>query len=322
MLVRHINTVEEALAYLQSDGTEEVQIGGELVAFDASIYGENYHGTVPAALARGMWELQEELYRAVAYVLYGGDSYKRLTDEQKAAFELIFAIREGSTDFFATLEGFFTELGKGFQNMDSGHKMKTLVVIALTLTAYFGHQTYSDHQAKLAEIEAEAADKRETRELFAAQQAAQIEQLRVMTELIHRDDAGARFAKAAENGTKAIIKGASDAERIRINKVTFDRNAISEVTQRAAKEPPKADIVIDDYRVVRGDSRDGGVTRFWLMHDNGNEFSGIIVDEDFDARGLNQLWEAFRNRSKLKLQLNLTTVRGQVRNAAILRVIE
>lgn len=322
MNARVIDTVEEAIAYLQSEGTEDVKIGGDLAVFGASIYGENYHGTIPAALARGLWELQEELYRAVAFTLYGGDNYKRLTDEQKANFELIFEVREGSSEILATLEGFFTELGKGFQNMDSGHKMKTLVAIAAALTLTFGYQTYNDHQGKLVEVQAEAEDKKGMRELVTAQQVAQQEQLRVLAGLVQKDEGGARFAKAAENGTRAVVKGASDADKIRINKVSFDRDAIADITQRAAKETARAEIVTDEYRVVRGDSRDGGVTRFWLLHKDGTEFSGIVVDEDFDAKGLNQLWEAFRGRGTVNLELNMTTVRGQIRNASIVRVVQ
>lgn len=319
-----INSFEEALAYLQGNVRDDVpvKLGGELAVFGASITGKNYHGTVPAGLARALWELQEELYRAVAFALYGGENYKRLTEEQKAQFELVFEVKEGSSELLASLEGFFVELGKGFKDMDSGHKMKTLVAIAALLTASWGYQSYADQQVKVAEIAAEAKEKEGMQAIVVGQQEAGAAQLRLLTEVVRADEVATRFSKAAENGARAVIKGASDADLIRINRATYNRDAIVEVNQRAAKEQAKAQIVTDVYRVVRGDARDGGVTRFWLLHQDGTEFSGIVVDEDFDAKGLNQLWEAFRGRGTLKLELNLTSVRGQIRNAAILRVVE
>jgi hypothetical protein len=318
-----IDSVEDALAYLTylkygDQHNESVKIGGELAVFGASIQGQNYHGTVPAALARGLWEFQEELYRAVAFALYGGENYKRLTDEQKAQFELVFEVREGSSEILATLTGFFDKLGEGFQNMDSGHKMQTLVAIALIFGAGWGYQSYAEQQTKIAEIGAESAEKEGFRTMLATQQ----EHLQIIAEIVKGDPSAARFGKAVENGTKAIIKGASDADHIRINRANFNRDDIVEVNQRAAKEAAQANIVIDEYRVVRGDARDGGLTRFWLLHKDGAEFSGIIVDEDFDAKGLNHLWEAFRGRGSVKLELNITSVRGQIRSASILRVIE
>lgn len=106
MSVQTISTVEEALAYIQSEHPEDeaIAIGGVLAAFHAHIDGKNYHTSVPAGLARGLWELQEELYRAVAFALYGEESYKRLTEEQKEKFELVFQVSEGSSDLLAPLE--------------------------------------------------------------------------------------------------------------------------------------------------------------------------------------------------------------------------
>lgn len=210
--------------------------------------------------------------------------------------------------------------------MDSAHKMKTLIAIAVIMAAAWGGVTYcqslAEGKQKLAEIEADSKDKQGVRDMVLAQDASRTEQFKLIAEIAQRDPVAGRFAKATENGTRAIIKGASDATRIKIGDAKFDREAIVEVNQRATREAAQANIVTDEFRVVRGDARDGGITRFWLMDTKGQEFSGIVIDEDFDAKGLNQLWEAFRRRSTLKLEINTTVVRGQIKNASILRVIE
>jgi len=328
MSTQTISTVEEALAYIAGNHPENevVEFGGALSAFHAHIDGKNYHASIPAGLARGLWELQEELYRAAAFALYGDESIKRLTEEQKEKFELVFQVSEGSLDLLAPLETFFKELGEGFKNMDSGHKMKTLIAIAVIMAAAWGgvtvYQSLAENKQKIAEIEADTKDKQGVRDMVLAQDASRAEQLKVIADIVRRDPVAGRFAKATENGTRAIIKGASDATQIKIGDAHFDRDAIVEVNQRATREAAQAHIVTDEFRVVRGDARDGGVTRFWLVDSKGIEFSGIVIDEDFDGKGLNQLWDAFRRRSKLKLEINTTVVRGQIKNASILRVIE
>lgn len=328
MDIRTIATVEEALAYIASERPDDeiVKLGGALVAFHAYIDGKDYHASIPAGLARGLWELQEELYRAVAFALYGDESYKRLTDEQKEKYELVFQVSEGSLDLLAPLETFFKELGEGFKNMDSGHKMKTLIAIAVIMASAWGgvtvYESLVESKQKLAEIESDNIDKQGVRDMVLAQDAARAEQFRLIAEIAQNDPVVGRFAKATENGTRAIIKGASDATRIKIGDADFNRDAILEVNQRAAKESAQAHIVTDEFRVVRGDARDGGVTRFWLVNSAGLEFSGIVIDEEFDAKELNQLWEAFRGRTNLKLEINTTVVRGQIKNASILRVID
>jgi hypothetical protein len=322
-----LTTVEEALAYIAGEHSDDeiVKFAGALASFHAHIDGENYHASVPAGLARGLWELQEELYRAVAFALYGDESFKRLTEEQKEKYELVFQVSEGSSDLLAPLENFFKELGEGFKNMDSAHKMKTLIAIAVILAVAWGgvtvYQSLAESKQKIAEVEAESKDKQGVRDLVLAQEAAKTEQFKLIADIAKRDPVAGRFAKATENGTRAIIKGASDATHIKIGAANFNRDAIVEVNQRAAKEAAQAQIVTDEFRVVRGDARDGGVTRFWLVSPAGTEFSGIVIDEDFDAKGLNQLWEAFRGRSKLTLEINTTVVRGQIKNASILRVV-
>jgi hypothetical protein len=325
-----LDTIEEGLRFLESgpDDIEfgDVTFGGELAGFTAIVDGKNYHGTVPGGLARGLWELQEELYRAVAFALYGEDSYRRLTEEQKAQFELIFEVREGSTDLFAPLKDFLTKLGEGFQNMESGHKMKTLIAIVLILAGAYGAtkvcESISESKQKLATLEADAKEKEGTRQLAIAQEAAKTEQFRLIADIVRKDETASRFAKATEEGTKAIIKGASDATRIKIGRASFNRSDIIEVNQRAAKESAQARIVTDVYKIIRADARDGGVTRFLIADSAGAEFSAIVVDEEFDAKQLNRLWEAVRNRTKIKLEVNVASVRNQVKSAGILRVVD
>lgn len=78
MATQVISTVADALDVLQKldDPTiaipAEINFEGNLAVFKVVITGDHYHGTVPGELARGIWEYQEAIYRAVAFALYDG----------------------------------------------------------------------------------------------------------------------------------------------------------------------------------------------------------------------------------------------------------
>ena len=327
-----LSTVEEAISAInQLERTPalpgaSVAFAGELAGFTTIIEGANYHGTVPAALARGLWEFQEELYRAVAFALYGEDNIRRLTDEQKLQFELVFKVTEGSSDLFASIQEFLAKLADSIQTMDSTHKMRTIISIAIILATVYGAVHIADTvtDASKHEVTTQASIKEKEIALaqINAQEQAKTAQFQLISDITKQSQTVARFGKATEEGAKAIIKGASDATRIRVGKNNFNRDDIVEVNQRATKEKAEARMIVDEFNVIRAETRDGGVTRFWLRNSAGDEFTSVIIDDDFDAEGLNRLWKAFRGRTKVQVELNATYVRGQVKNSSILRAVE
>ncbi|ATQ78607.1 hypothetical protein CR152_31880 [Massilia violaceinigra] len=326
-----LNSVEEALDFLKSDASlptdvSDVKFGGELTQFRVLIEGKKYHSTVPAALARGLWDFQEELYRAVAFALYGEDNIRRLTDEQKAYFELVFHVAEGSSDLIASLEGFFDKLADGFQNMDSSHKMKTLIAVVLTVAVVWGATNIVETWAETKQHEVTTAAEVKGKEIAVAQttaeEAAKTAQFQLIGQIAKDNAVVGRFAKATEEGTRSIIKGAADADNIKIGRTNFNRSEINEVNQRAAKERATAGLSRGDYQVIRAEARVGGITRFWLQDERGQEFSATVFEDEFEAKGVNRLWESFRGRKKISLEVNATTIRGQIKAASIVRVFE
>lgn len=330
-----LHTVEEAVSFLaENQGKDidaaQVQLGGELTTLEIVIEGDNYHSTVPGLLARGLWRYQEEIYRAVAFSLYGEDSNLRLTEEQKLQFELVFAVTEGSTDLSAAFENFLKTLAEGFsegfKTMTSSDRMKTIIIVAVLVCGGYGGvkimENISESNQKIAAIEAEKTDKAGVREMFLQLEKTKADQFKIIADLANHSPETKRFAKASEEGTRAIIKGASDAKKIKVARTSFDREAIIEVNQRGSKTPSQGVVDIAEYTIVSAAPRDGGVTRFTLTGPDGTEFSATILDEEFEAEGLNKVWKAVRNRAKVKLEINKTVNRGIIKQASILSVVD
>ncbi|MDR5736113.1 hypothetical protein QCE47_27765 [Caballeronia sp. LZ025] len=319
-MVVEIRTKKDAVDFIsanlarEEDDVPAVIVGGELAQISIHIEGENYHGSFPGEFARGLWEFQEAIYNAVAFSLYGVEDIRRLTAEQKDDYKIVFDLEKGSLDIGAMLETFLEKFAEGITKMDSKHKAISVVAVALILATGFGavHLIDANAEVQKAQIEAHAKSDEEQQ---------RTEQFKVIADAVKGNPIATQFAKASEEGARAIVKRAQGATEVRVGSVTFDKDAIDEINQRAAKEKPAAVIVTADFVVVRVETRDSSMTKLILASEKTGEFSAIMQDDDFDADQINKLWLAIRGRQKVALEVNATYVRNAVKSAQIIRVL-
>lgn len=139
-----LQSIEDALAFVvqqPGDGApkfEGVEITGDWAALDIRITGKNYHGTVPGNLARGLWELQQELYRAVAFAKYGVDDIRRIPKQELEQYTLVFKVEEGSSWLTAPIDKFLETLSNAMAGMTSEEKAKLVVKIGLIIATTWG----------------------------------------------------------------------------------------------------------------------------------------------------------------------------------------
>ena len=314
-----LSTVSDALTYLalhaQSEDGPEVRLEGELAKLHAKIEGAAYHGTVPGELARALTELQDEFYRAAAFALHGDDKINRLTAEERECFQLVFAVKEGSSEIEASLESFWSKLGDGFIKMKSEHKRTVLIVIAVVVAlSWSGSKLYESHaEIEKAKIEAQADTQRE---------AEQTRQLTLFADLAARIPEAERFDRAASDGARAVIKGAKDADSITLNATHFDKVAIDEINQRAAKDKAEARVFTSQFRIVGLESRDRSL-KVSLEARGVKQFNVIVGDdEDSDADLLHAIWSAARERKLIALEISATYIRGQMKTAQVVRQVD
>lgn len=307
-----IQTVEEAVQLLQSieDGNrqftdqeaEEFDIGGELAKILIKITGENYHGSIPGELARGLWEYQAELYRAGAFVLTGALDYRRLSPEQRQSLELVFDIYEGSTDAEAETQGYWSVLKHALQGMTGTQKVVTMTLVGLILA---GALTIYGVNGQMTQV------------ALAKENTAQME-------VVRKAAAGNAIAKAIEEsndrGITAVVKGAADAEEISINRAHFDKAAIEEINRRNERAQSAIEVLAEPFRVFSIEAKEGTRTKCVLASVDGREFSVTIDHDDFSIADIAKIWAAARERSTINLQVNIKTLNGNIRRAQVLAV--
>ena len=311
-----ISTLAEALAFLASpDYDATIELTGALAQLHIEVDGARYHSTMPGELARGIWDLQEALYKAAAFALTGSDDIRRLSAPQRQQLELVFVVKDGSTDLLASLQGFFTALGEGFKTMDDRTKAKTLIAIAAIVTGYLWGDSllegYFTQQGRLLDAQARQA-------LSDGENA----RLKIVRDMIAEQRTVARFDEAMDAGARAIARGAQDASSLRIGPQQIDSAQIQYVNQRAARVPSTSVTVTESFAVFQADTHSHESTRYMLGRPDGSEFAVTVIHEAFSADDLEKLWTAARQRQRIELEVTITTNKdGVVRNAQIISVL-
>lgn len=316
-----IDSVERALSYMGEiiDSTDdqtfddEIWFEGELEYIQIVITGEKYHGTIPGELARGIWEYQEAVYKAAAFVLTGSDDNRKLTTVQRESLELVFLVEEGSTDLKASIAKFAEALGEGFKTMDSKRKMIILLAIAVLLAGGVMGWKALETSASVKKAEIQAT-------LQVGTEAEKTKQFEIIARAAGRFPEVQKFDKAADEGTKAIIRSASDASNIKVGRANFTKIDIQEVNQRAPKTASEASIVDGVFRVFGTESKHADSTRYVLSGTDGIEFPVIVNHSELSADDLDKIWTAAKARLPIRLEVSVTKNKGLIKAAQVISV--
>ncbi len=314
-----IGSIEEAFAFLAQysesrEDVPDVSIVGNWAKFSAHIDGAQFNATIPGELARGLWEYQEALYRAVTFAIYGVEDIRKLTSDQRIDFQLVFKVSEGSTDIWALLTTFLGKLAEGITSMDSKDKALTIVTVAIIIAVCYGGVALIENQTEVKKDEIKA-------QIAISSEQEKSKQFQIFSDFAKESQIASRFNKAGEEGSKAIVKGSLGAREVNIGKLKFSQDDIDEIKQRAAKDKAAAELIVDEFIIYRVEFRDKTSTKFYLTMKDGSEFQLSVSDEDADADTIQKLLNAAKSRTKIKLEINATIMRGQIKSALLVNVM-
>lgn len=312
-----LSSAEEALAYLErlEHGLlpDDIVFDGELAWLHIKIDGPRYHATVPGELARGLWQFQEAVYSAAAYALTGVGDIRKLNAEQRSALELVFEVKEGSSDLWAALSGFLEKLGEGFANMDSLTKSRVIIVVALIVAAGYGFGKSADVFGDVRKEEVKAHQ-------VVALEEQQTKQMEVFTKALAESRAAQKFDEAVTEGTKAIARSAPDATQIDVGRTKLDAEKIQELNRRAPRVATVPDVLDLKFRIFKVDVREPGVAKYVLSGEGTGEFVATINEANFSSTELAKVLEAARMREEIRLEVLIGRSKGEIRSAQIMQV--
>jgi len=268
---------------------EGVEFGEEIKRLRIHLEGKNFHASVTGNLSRGLWELQQEFYRAAARTTHGVANIKKLSKAELDAYNLVFEVEEGSSDLIAGLLNFLNGLTEGIQGMSDTHQLIFLLGFVLIVAGGLGLT-----MVKMKDIEANkdlGLEQEKTKQLDVVRAAAQ------------QVPALGRWSEAAESGSRSVAKGGSDANHILIGTESVDRDEIAEINKRAPRTVAGVEIIEDEFRIITVKESSDQI-RNLLLSKEGLELTAILDESRFDEQQLDRLFLAFRHRMPISLEVN------------------
>ncbi|WP_368647753.1 hypothetical protein ABRZ00_12895 [Castellaniella ginsengisoli] len=298
-LIRRLLDKEPGINY------EQIGLSDDLTTITIEIKGDRYHGTVSGDLAHGLWDLQQEVYRALAYTLTGVDDKRRL-GKIPEDWKLQFEVRDGSTILTASVKWVINALKEGYLAMDDNHKTIVILGVALVITSGVGltyvANNYIDAHERI-EMEQERTN-----------------QFEVIARAARAVPDFSRWREAARNGAKSVAKSVPDADSLRIGEEQLGAHQIREINARAVREAPTTEPIIEPFRVVGFKRQDDGVSKFTIIGAD-SELTVVLDAESFTNEQLDLLWSAAQHNARVSLEVQIKRVGDVVKGAWVTDIL-
>lgn len=320
-----LTTIEEALAYVESftrDGRSKgkqppnVIFDGELRTLRIELEGPLFHGALTGEVARGLAELQDEIYRATAFALTGtGDGRQgRLSNVQREAVELSIEVDEGCTLISVDLGKLSEGLVKTLAAMDPTH-LTILVAasVALLAAGWVGRKWVAEHYKARS---GESAGDQETARLKVVAQS-NVDIADRIASIIQSNPKVARFAAASESGLTEIATRATSATSMTAGRVELDQDDLATLRRRAPRSTSESINEVGNFRIL---SADGKTNPFKLTISGdviAGEFAAEFDESEFSMDQADAVWTAFRNRTTVILEVKAVQLREKIKGAVI-----
>lgn len=188
---------DEDLGSIQFNGWPDVAL---------KFKGDRYSASLPSGLMRQVSEIQSAVNRCYGRAAYQGDA-RSIKHAERDELELVFEVREGSTELKADATGLLNRLGDAM-NKPSTQKLAglTLVILAIILT---GGTVISNLSSDRKEVEVKRLELLQR----AIEKAPELKDATPEFQRVYRD----------------IVSAASDADQITVGSRRISTNEISEI---------------------------------------------------------------------------------------------
>ncbi|MDM6729867.1 hypothetical protein QUG33_10470 [Citrobacter braakii] len=220
-----------------------------------NVKGDKFHSSLTSSMVYGLAGMHESFQRAYALAKYGTSNLQRLTNEDKQSLDIIFKIKEGSTDsdtdWSGTINQFLEFLTGAFEGMTGVQKMTILLSLITALTVggcYYLYTSSQDHAADLS-------SQTQTTSTVVNGMTRSFE---LGSEIRRRGETpvSREIEAHGEDGKASLLKSvASDAESVKIGSQQFNGAALQDYRNRQSVDRERTERFDNFY--IKGISRSG-----------------------------------------------------------------
>jgi hypothetical protein len=209
-----------------------------------------------------MVEFQNDLHRSIALLTKNDARITRLSDTEKSQTELIFRVKEGSSDFDAEAGDQLTIIQKVLEKMSGREVLLAALALMILYFGYHGVNSYFEHKVEEKKIEAEAKgreydlqEKKDLYEFLKESREVSATQNELLRQAYRASPLAATIGEHSRHGYDEIIRNSGDADAITIQGAGISSSVISEI--RRSNRSTSEEITFKDlFRVVGVESED------------------------------------------------------------------
>lgn len=319
----------EVLQYVNeaSDDLEELELVFEgWPTLQITVKSPQHQASLTAQNMAGLIELQKTIYRSYSQMLHASNSMRHLSKVERKQLEIVFAIEHGSSDIKAILEDQLAIIvTKVAEKMEPKHVIGTVVAAGLL---WAGTSCWSSWLQYQKDVQQSQVKKEESMALieerkFESQQDT--ERMKIMASIAMNNQTVARVQQESEQMYHEVIKKTAGADTVSVAGVV---DIPGPAAQALVKNPvaQSQEVRLDGkYRILKVDSSGLDKFKVYVINiESGEEFSAVVqnVFVHQDRKNQERLQAAEWERTPVELVINAKRLRGDIRNAIIIKVGE
>ncbi|WP_265524146.1 hypothetical protein [Providencia rustigianii] len=320
-----ISSEEEVLSFFEQYSESNPFVGG--VNFEGwpnltfKLTGKKFQGSITPSVMKGFMEMQSQINKAYASFKYG-DPEKRLSNEDKAAIEIVVVVDEGSSILNIDLNGFLDTISKvAIEKMTPQDIVITTLGVALVWggTNVFKKYLETRRETRSEEIKKESEKQHlETLEFMSEQETARLE---IIQNIINQKPVIKQQQEYAEESKAELVKSLAKADTVDFAGVEIKQNVMKDLAVNARRKA--IDTRIDGvYMVEKVDATDPDVFKVTVRSTHTDEVISCIVQDVFldEAENKEIIQQGEWDRTPLKLSINAKKIGESITSAVIIKV--
>lgn len=291
----------------------DITFDESLLKLKITLIGEHFNDTITGQTARGLWEFQQEVYRAVAFTLYGKTSIRALSKEDIDEYNIVFKVDAGSTDLTAWLkigERLTKEALKGMSPRLKFLTVTSIVAIITTGVAAWAIKTAdinSKTQTSLAQI---------NKDLEISKEQEKTKQFEIIKETAKQNANVETWLNNTENGFKSIAKTLDDGDEMNINDTHLDADVVRSIKQKSPRTLAEKEMLHEEFTVYGQKQVTDKDFTFEIRSASG-EFTVKMDLDSFTEDEITQLRQIAAVNGKATLSIQTVMVRDKIKDAFI-----
>lgn len=306
-----IRNEEEAWAAFQQAIEDKLPSGAQIdfegwPVLHIRLQGELFHSTITTEVMGGFIDLERQLRRAYALMMYGS-SGDRLKERDKQALRVVVKVGEGSSEFWARVDRAIQHLADMVKGMDSKDRAKTILGIALVIGGVVAWKGWLENQAQALALDAQQ---------FTSAQETQ--RMQLMAEVFKENTQLRIIQREADEHYNTRLRSFREADGVVIDDVELDKEQIHKLSR--TPRDTSVDIRIEsDFLIDRVGTREprGFTLTIREVQPPYREFSALAASDRLTMAQFDVLKDAAFAKQPITLRINARDLRGDVVGAEV-----